>query len=113
MLDKLKRYRVRQKEGKIGIKLNVKVFIRRLTGIPANITTIKAVIVRGGRIIQLIAEDVRGGISLSILSIMQLPVCFLSLTQIFLQGVHSGTHLQTSLAQSTGTQFMLPYASQK
>ncbi len=49
MLDKFKRYRLRQKEGRVGVKLEVKVFLRRATGLPGNASSVVAQLAKGGR----------------------------------------------------------------
>ena len=47
MLDKFKRYRVRQREGRVGVKLDVKVYLRRATGLPANTANVSAHLIKG------------------------------------------------------------------
>ena len=61
MLDKFKRYRVRQKEGRIGVKLDVKVYLRRATGLPVSAANVSAYLVKGRRSTAFQGGDVRKG----------------------------------------------------
>ena len=60
-LDKFKRYRVRQKEGRVGVKLDVKIYLRRATGLPADAVNISANLVKCKRTTEFNGGDFQKG----------------------------------------------------
>lgn len=68
MLNKFKRYRIRQKEGMVAVKLEVKVFLRRANGLPETASLVKASLVKNGRVTEFQAGDIKKGTLSSIQS---------------------------------------------
>lgn len=60
MLEKLKRYRARQKDGKIPVKLDIKLFMRRATALPADATSVQASLLRHSAI-DTVSTVMKGG----------------------------------------------------
>lgn len=53
MLDKLKRYRERQREGKVGVKVDFQVLVKRISGLPRSLSKHKVSLERQGKTITL------------------------------------------------------------
>lgn len=120
MLDKFKRYRIRQKEGRIGVGLDVKVFLRRATGLPSNATYVSARLVKGRRTTKFDDGTIQKGTLAFRLQIRALA-CFLvtnpslctEAESIHFQGLPFGESLLSLAAQSTETLCKLPSLSQR
>ena len=53
MFDKLKRYRERQKDGKIAVKVDFQILVTRISGLPRSLSKTKASFERQGKVINL------------------------------------------------------------
>ena len=120
MLDKFKRYRIRQKEGRIGVGLDVKVFLRRATGLPTNATNVSARLVKGRRTTKFVDGTFQTG-TLAFRLQTRAPACLLvanaslctEAESIHVQGLPFGESLLSLAAQSIETLCKLPSLSQR
>lgn len=108
MLDKYKRYLNRRKDGRIGVKLNFQVFLRRVRGLPKSLKAVDASLQRAGKGIELGTSSVEEGIKLYLELLMSrysLQIC--TPTQGQMQGQLFGGRLLRCVALSTKTQCKL------
>ena len=61
MFDKYKRYRERQREGRVAVKVEYRLLLRQLRNLPLNITEVYATLSREGKIVKLPTRPAEGG----------------------------------------------------
>jgi hypothetical protein len=61
MFDKYKRYRQRQLDGRIAVKLEFKFYLRRVSGLPRHLAEVQASLSREDKVIELRKGQVEAG----------------------------------------------------